>query len=88
MGLVNRVVSPGNALDAAIEHAQEITRHPQRCMRSDRRSAIEQWGMTEEDAMRNELTLGLQTIASGETISGATRFREGVGRHGSFDDES
>jgi enoyl-CoA hydratase len=88
MGLVNRVVSPGNALDAAIELAQEITRHPQRCMRSDRRSAIEQWGMTEEDAMRNELTLGLQTIASGETISGATRFREGVGRHGSFDDES
>jgi len=88
MGLVNRVVSPGDALGAAIELAQEITRHPQRCMRSDRRSAIEQWGMTEEEAMRNELTLGLQTIASGETISGATRFRKGVGRHGSFDDES
>ena len=88
MGLVNRLASPGDALRAAIELAQEIAHHPQRCMRSDRRSAIEQWGMTEEEAMRNELTLGLQTIASGETISGATRFRKGVGRHGSFDDES
>jgi enoyl-CoA hydratase len=88
MGLVNRVVSPGDALGAAIELAQEIARHPQRCMRSDRRSAIEQWGMSEDEAMRNELELGLETIASGETISGAKRFSGGAGRHGSFDDES
>jgi enoyl-CoA hydratase len=88
MGLVNRVVSPGDALRAAIELAQEIASHPQRCMRSDRRSAIEQWGMSEDAAMRNELELGLETIASGETISGAKRFSGGAGRHGSFDDES
>lgn len=88
MGLANRVVPSGHALDAAIELAQEIARHPQRCMRSDRRSAIEQWGMTEDQAMRNELGLGLQTIASGETVSGAKRFRDGVGRHGSFDEET
>jgi enoyl-CoA hydratase len=53
-------------------------------MRSDRRSAIGQWGLTEEEAMRNELTLGRQTIESGETLTGAARFRDGAGRHGTF----
>ncbi|MGB8331354.1 MAG: crotonase/enoyl-CoA hydratase family protein [Polyangiales bacterium] len=88
MGLVNRIVSPGDALGAAIELAEEIAGHPQRCMRSDRRSAIAQWGMSEDAAMRNELELGLETIASGETINGAKRFSRGAGRHGSFDEET
>jgi enoyl-CoA hydratase len=84
MGLANRVVPTGKALDAAIELAKEIARHPQRCMRSDRRSAIEQWGMTEDQAMRNELQLGIETIESGETAQGATQFTKGAGRHGTF----
>jgi len=88
MGLANRVVPTGTALGAAIELAEEIARHPQRCMRSDRRSAIEQWAMPENEAMRNELQLGLETIESGETVIGAKRFQEGVGRHGKFDDGS
>lgn len=88
IGLANRVVPSGQALDAALELAEQISRHPQRCMRNDRRSAIEQWGMSENDAMRNELALGVETIASGETVTGATRFKSGVGRHGAFDDES
>ena len=87
MGLANRIAPTGLALDTAIELANEIASHPQRCMRSDRRSAIEQWGMSEEQAMRNELQLGIETIESGETVSGATRFSKGAGRHGSFDDE-
>lgn len=86
MGLANRVVSAGKALDAAIALAEEIASHPQRCMRSDRRSAIEQWGMSEDEAMRNELRLGVETIESGETVRGARRFKDGAGRHGSFDD--
>ena len=43
--------------------------------------------MSEDQAMRNELQLGIETIESGETVSGATRFSKGAGRHGSFDDE-
>ena len=82
MGLANRVVPAGSALGAAIDLAKEIAKHPQRCMRSDRRSAIEQWAMTEDNAMRNELGLGIATIESGETVEGATRFRDGHGRHG------
>jgi enoyl-CoA hydratase len=85
MGLANRVVPRGHALEAAVELAEQIAAHPQRCMRSDRRSAIEQWGLTEDQAMRNELQLGVDTIESGETVSGAQRFRDGAGRHGSFE---
>ena len=84
MGLANRVVPSGEALEAAITLANEIAAHPQQCMRGDRRSAIEQWGMTEEEAMRNELRIGIDTIESGETVSGAQRFRDGAGRHGTF----
>ncbi|KPK16049.1 MAG: enoyl-CoA hydratase [Myxococcales bacterium SG8_38] len=82
MGLANRVVPTGKALDAAIDLAEEIASHPQRCMRSDRRSAIEQWDLPEDEAMRNELRLGIDTIESGETLAGAARFRDGAGRHG------
>ena len=32
--------------------------------------------------MRNEFTLGMATIQSGETLEGATRFTKGAGRHG------
>jgi enoyl-CoA hydratase len=35
--------------------------------------------------MCNELRLGLATIASGETRTGAEEFSAGAGRHGSFD---
>ena len=36
MGLANRVVPDGKALESAIELAEEISRHPQTCMRNDR----------------------------------------------------
>lgn len=87
IGLANRVVPSGQALEAAIELAEQIAAHPQRCMRGDRRSAIEQWGMGEGDAMRNELRIGVDTIESGETVSGAQRFRDGAGRHGTFNED-
>ena len=87
MGLANRVVPAGEALAASVQLAEEIAAHPQTCMRGDRRSAIEQWGMSEDEAMRNELRIGVATIESGETVSGAQRFRDGAGRHGAFSDD-
>jgi enoyl-CoA hydratase len=82
MGLVNRVVEPGQALAAAVRLAGELAAFPQTCLRNDRRSALEQWGMSEADALRNETRIGLETIGSGETVVGATRFADGAGRHG------
>jgi enoyl-CoA hydratase len=82
MGLANRVVADGAARQTALDLAGEIAAHPSTCMRNDRASAITQWSLSEETAMANELELGLQTIGSGETASGAARFRAGKGRHG------
>lgn len=85
IGLVDRVVDPGAALDAAVALAEDLVALPQRCLRSDRASLIEQWGMSEQDALMNEVRRGLETIRSGETAEGALRFASGAGRHGAPD---
>jgi enoyl-CoA hydratase len=81
-GLANRVVPKGCARAEAEALALEITRFPQECMRSDRRSAFEQWRLPLGAAIANELALGVATIESGEMQSGAARFARGAGRHG------
>jgi len=82
MGLVDRVAEPGSALASAVSLAHELAALPQMCLRNDRRSAIEQWGLTEGEAMRNELRLGRATLESGESLEGAQAFAGGTGRHG------
>jgi enoyl-CoA hydratase len=82
MGLANRLVDPGTALEEAIDLAHRIAGFPQLCMRSDRRSAIAQWDLDHRSAMAFETEVGLQTIASGETREGASRFAAGEGRGG------
>lgn len=84
MGLANRLTEPGGALAGAVELAHAIAAFPQRCLRSDRRSSYEQWDLPFEDALANETRLGLETIESGETLDGASRFAAGEGRHGAF----
>ncbi|MCZ6831442.1 MAG: crotonase/enoyl-CoA hydratase family protein [Gammaproteobacteria bacterium] len=88
MGLANRVVADGTARAAAETLAGEISRFPQLCMRNDRLSACEQWGMQFDAAMDNEFRRGLAVVQSGETVAGAGRFAGGAGRHGSFADSS
>lgn len=84
MGLANRLVEKGKALEAALELANQIAAFPQNCMRSDRLSAYEQWELSWSDAQRNEFRHGLQVLESGESRAGATQFKEGKGRGGSF----
>ena len=84
MGLANRLVPAGEALSGARELAAQIAAFPQRCLRSDRLSALEQWDLEFEDAMANETRRGIEVINSGETREGAARFAAGAGRHGSF----
>jgi enoyl-CoA hydratase len=81
-GLVNRLVPRDALMDEATKLAMQIAELPQTCMRNDRRSAYAQWGLDESAAMRNEFALGVETLQSGESVSGATRFRGGEGRHG------
>ena len=87
MGLANRVVPAGQAEQAALSVAAEIAAFPQTCLRGDRRSAYEQWGMDLQAALGNEFAHGLKTLQSGETLAGAGRFSAGQGRHGRFSEE-
>ncbi len=81
-GLANRVVDDGMALPAALELAHELAALPQTCLRSDRRSAYEQFGLPLPAALGREFELGMGTIETGEHIRGAARFAAGAGRHG------
>ncbi|KNZ31669.1 MAG: enoyl-CoA hydratase [Methylibium sp. NZG] len=84
LGLANRVVPAGQALTTALELAEQIARHPQQCLRNDRASVYRQHGLDERDALAQEFALGLETVASGETVRGASSFAAGAGRHGAF----
>jgi enoyl-CoA hydratase len=83
-GLADRLCEHGRALEVALELAGGIAAFPQRCVASDRRSALDQWSLPEHEALAHETELGLETIRSGETVSGAARFSSGAGRHGEF----
>jgi len=85
MGLANRVVDDGGARAAAEALAAQIAAFPQACMREDRLSSYEQWGLPLADALRNECRHGRIALDSGEARAGAGRFREGEGRHGRFE---
>ena len=83
IGLVNRVVPAGASLGAAQELAAELARFPQRCMREDRLSALEQEGLSETEALAAELEHGRRSLL--EVQAGLEHFRSGAGRHGAFD---
>lgn len=84
IGLANRVVADGEGLKAAQELALQIAGFPQTCLRGDRMSVHEQWGMGVDGALRNEFAHGLKTLASGESVAGAGRFSGGEGKGGRF----
>ena len=82
IGLVERVVEPGRALDEARALARQIASFPQSALRADRRSVLGQWSLSFADAARAEHRAGAEVIVSGEAREGARRFAEGSGRHG------
>ena len=82
-GLANRLVDDGTALDAALEMAEQLAGFPQECMRNDRLSAIEQWGLPLQEALQFEAEIGVDSLRAGAT-DGAARFAGGKGRSGDF----
>ncbi len=80
IGLANRVVPTGQARQKAEELAAELAELPQQCLRSDRMSALTQWGMPEADAM--DVEFGSLSRVAAESLEGAARFSAGAGRHG------
>jgi enoyl-CoA hydratase len=84
-GLANRLVPVGQALAEAKTLAEQLTRFPQTCMRSDRRSSYEQWSLDVAAALINEGRRGMPALQA-EARAGAGRFAAGKGRGGSFGD--
>ena len=80
---MDRVVPPGQARAGAEELAHQLAQLPQACLREDRLSLLEQEGMSEDDAMANELRHGITSLQSG-ALEGAQRFASGEGRHGAL----
>ena len=87
IGLANRVVPDGTALKEARRLADEIAQFPQACLRADRASAYQAFDRDLEKSLLNEFRRGRQVLAS-ESLSGAQRFSDGAGRHGSFEDSN
>jgi enoyl-CoA hydratase len=86
MGLANRVVPKGQARAEAEALALHIAQFPQICLKGDRLSVYEQFGLPGPQAMAQEFAHGLATLQSGESRDGAARFSAGKGRGGRFDD--
>ncbi|HEX6467607.1 MAG TPA: crotonase/enoyl-CoA hydratase family protein [Streptosporangiaceae bacterium] len=84
MGLANRVVPRGQARAAAEELARDLAAFPQTCLRSDRLSALESEHLPAGAALTNEARHGIATIEATGLVD-VQRFRDGAGRHGSFD---
>jgi len=84
MGLVTRVVGPGEARRAAEQLAHELAAFPPECLRSDRLATLEGMALDGAAALRNEFRRGLATIDATE-LADVERFRRGAGRGGAFD---
>jgi enoyl-CoA hydratase len=77
MGLANRVVPSGQALEAAIALAKDIASRPQAALRSDRLSSYEQWSLPLDEALANEYRHGMATLETGELFGGLDRYASG-----------
>jgi len=83
MGLANRITEPGEALPTAVALAHDLARLPPTCMRQDRLSSYEQWGMSIDAAITNEYERGVRSIAARDEMqAGLAAFVGGAGRHG------
>lgn len=75
IGLVDRVVPDGEALDAALGLAEAIAGFPQETLRADRASVYEGLGRPLEEGLATEARLGREVLQYAE--AGAARFAAG-----------
>ncbi|MFX1326538.1 MAG: crotonase/enoyl-CoA hydratase family protein [Promethearchaeota archaeon] len=85
-GLVNRVVDIGSAKQESLKLARNIASFPQNCLRNDRLSTYNQFGLNLEEALKKEFEFGLKSIESREYLKGSKIFLQGKGKHGFFND--
>lgn len=84
IGLCEYLVPNGEVRQKAEALARDIARFPPVCVRADRRSAIRSHGLPLRDALIQEWYNGREALVK-DGIDGATRFKDGLGRHGDFE---
>lgn len=86
MGLANKVVPKGKAVEEAMRIAEQLVGYPQECMKRDRTSAYNAafGGGNFEDKMRFEFE-NAKDVLDKESVEGARRFAGGAGRSGRFE---
>ena len=84
IGLCEYLTPKGGAREKAEALAADIARFPQVCVRADRRSAIRSHGLPVRDALVQEWYNGREALIK-DGVAGATRFKDGLGRHGDFE---
>ena len=76
IGLVNRVVPDGTALDAATQLAEQIASVPWTCVESDRRCVYDGLGRTLEEGLALEDVAGREVIFAPGFADGVARFTD------------
>jgi enoyl-CoA hydratase len=84
IGLCEYLTPTGGARQKAEEIAHQIARFPQVCVRADRRSAIRSHGLPIREALIQEWYNGREALIE-DGVEGASRFKDGLGRHGDFE---
>ena len=84
IGLCEYLVPNGEVREKAEVLAHDIARFPPVCVRTDRRSVIKSYGLPVREALIQEWYNGREALVK-DGIAGATRFKDGLGRHGDFD---
>jgi enoyl-CoA hydratase/carnithine racemase len=85
MGLANRAVPKGKAVEEAMAIAKQLLSFPQLCMNVDRQSCYYSayQASSFQDALRHEYEGGVRVLKT-ENIKGAARFNCGERRYGRF----
>jgi len=78
IGLVTSIVDEPVA--AAVALGEQLAAYPQETMLSDRASVYDGWGLSRDDALAQEMRLGLAVVGVGR--EGAAKFAAGAGRGG------
>jgi enoyl-CoA hydratase len=80
MGLANRIVPRGAALEEARLLAHDIASRPQAALRSDRLASYQQWSLGIIDAIAGEYRHGMATLSTGELGAGLDNYATGAWR--------
>lgn len=76
IGLVNRIVGAGEALDCAVELAEEIAALPQPAIRTDKEAAVRGFGRPLDEGLRIEAECFNRLFEGPEMAEGLRRFIE------------